>query len=60
METLTDRDYEILEAAFPASEIGEKDGKPYPKRSAIMRRLRLVDPGYILTSIPLCRSSAIP
>lgn len=44
---LTERDYEILAAGFPTDEIGEKDGKPYPKRSAIMKRLRLVDPGYV-------------
>lgn len=46
-EGLTARDYQILEAAFLPAEIGSKDGKPYIKRSAIMRRLRLVDPGYI-------------
>lgn len=49
---LTPRDYAILEAAFDASEIGAKDRQPYVKRSAIMRRLRLVDPGYFPDIIP--------
>lgn len=43
---LTARDYAILEAAFDASEIGTKDKHSYVKRSAIERRLRLVDPNW--------------
>ena len=45
-EGLTPRDYAILEAAFLPAELGKKSGHTYVKRSAIMQRLRLVDPGY--------------
>lgn len=40
---LTERDYAILEASFEAHELGKKNEHTYVKRSAIERRLRLVD-----------------
>lgn len=42
-EGLTERDYKILTAGFLPEEMGKLGGYPYVKRSAIHRRLRLVD-----------------
>lgn len=47
-EGLTPRDFQILEAPFPDAETGMKGKHIYIKRSAIMRRIRLVDPGYTM------------
>lgn len=43
---LTERDYKILTAGFLPEEIGTVGGHPYIKRSAIHRRLRLIDPAW--------------